>query len=333
MQTIATQAQLTQALKKEARKQGFEPVGIARIPGSKRLQARTQALEAWLNAGYQAEMNWMAAPRRKNAITLLEGVKSLLAVGLNYYVNQNQNPGTLSIARYGWGNDYHKVVEKRLKAIGKWLEIQRPSCKWKICVDAAPLLDKAWAEEAGLGWIGKHSNLINPSRGSWMVLGHLLCTEVLIPDKPSKSQCGICKACITACPTNAISEPYIVDSRKCIAYHTIENRCQKLPEEIESSLGSWVAGCDICQEVCPWNKKPIVNTNDPDLKPREWILNLTKNEALNWDDKKWREQLKGSALKRIKPWMWRRNAAAIKSESPSKLIKQKKRLCQKKKQS
>ena len=305
------QTQLSQELKKEAKQQGFDPVGITRIPGSERIQLRTASLQRWLNAGHQAEMKWMAAPRRQKAESLLEGVTSLLSVGLNYYVEATKAPEALSIARYAWGRDYHKVVEQRLKRLGKWLENERPNCKWKVCVDSAPLLDKAWAEEAGLGWIGKHSNLINKEYGSWIVLGHLLCTEPLVPDKPAQPLCGKCQDCIKACPTNAITEPFVINSNLCLAYHTIENRALKLPNEISSELNTWIAGCDICQEVCPWNHKKVKSTKDPEMQPKDWVLKLTKKKALSWSDQTWKTQLKGSALKRIKPWMWRRNAKAI----------------------
>lgn len=302
--------QLTRALKQQAREQGFDPVGVARLPGSSRLRLRTAALERWIAAGHQADMGWMAAPRRKDAGLLLEGATSLLAVGLNYYVNRPRQLGRLAIARYGWGRDYHRVVSQRLKRIGRWLEAERPGTRWRACVDADPLLDKAWAEEAGLGWIGKHSNLIHPKRGSWMVIGHLLCDLDLTPDPPAAPLCGRCRACIDACPTAAIEEPFVVNSRRCLAYHTIENRAETLPPEIEAALGPWVAGCDICQDVCPWNQGPLPSSEDPDLQPREWMLNLSREQALRWDDATWKENLQGSALRRIKPWMWRRNADA-----------------------
>ena len=289
MKSITTQDQLSKELKKKAQEEGFNPVGIATIPGSKRLKLRTAALERWLNADYQADMTWMKAPRRKNIESLLEGVQSLLVVGLNYHVNTQQKAEALSIARYAWGRDYHKVIEKRLKRIGRWIKKQRPNCHWKICVDTAPLLDKAWAEEAGIGWIGKHSNLIHPNRGSWMAIGSLLCTEPLTPDKPAKSLCGRCKACIESCPTAAISEPFVIDARRCIAYHNIENRNASIPEEIKSSMGAWVAGCDICQEACPWNQKKLPNSLDEDMIPRDWILKLTKEQALSWNDEDWNE--------------------------------------------
>ncbi len=308
---LTTQDELSQELKQQALHQGFNPVGIASIPGSKRLRLRTKALQRWLQAGHQADMDWMKAPRRKDIQQLLEGANSVLAVGLNYYVDAKTTPGCLSIARYGWGKDYHKIVEKRLKKIGSWLKKQRPESHWKICVDSSPLLEKAWAEEAGIGWIGKHSNLIHQKQGSWMVIGHLLSTEPLTADKPAETLCGTCEECLNACPTKAIKEPFVVDSRQCIAYHTIENRNPELPKEIQKAIGTWVAGCDICQDVCPWNQKPLQSTKDPELLPGEWITTLTKEQALEWDDEEWQLKLKNSALKRIKPWMWRRNASFI----------------------
>ena len=306
-----SQKKLSEELKAEAKNLGFNLVGIATVPESSRIKLRTAALQRWLNAGHQAGMKWMEAPRRQNIESLLKGVKSVLAVGLNYYIETDKKPNTLSIARYSWGNDYHKVLTKRLKKLGRWLESKRPESKWKVCVDSSSFMDKAWAEEAGIGWIGKNSNIINPEIGSWIVLGHLLSTEILEPDKSAIASCGKCEKCIEECPTNAISEPFVVNANRCLAYHTIENRDHELPTEIKQSLGSWVAGCDICQEVCPWNKKSKSNFKDPDIQPKEWVLNLTKEKALTWDDKIWKEKLQGSALKRIKPWMWRRNAESI----------------------
>lgn len=258
-------AQLSLALKERARAEGFEPVGIASLPGSPRLRLRTEALQRWLDAGHQADMGWMAAPRRRSADTLLDGARSVLAVGLNYHVAHDRRHDRLAVARYGWGRDYHRVVNQRLRRVGRWLQDQQPNCRWRACVDAEPLLDKAWAEEAGLGWIGKHSNVIHPTRGSWMVIGHLLITEPLVADEPAASRCGRCRACLDACPTQAITEPFVVDSRRCIAYHTIENRSPALPTPIADSLGPWVAGCDICQDVCPFNQADVPSSNDPDM--------------------------------------------------------------------
>ena len=144
-----------------------------------------------------------------------------------------------------------------------------------------------------------------------MVLGYLLCTEKLTPDKPSIPLCGKCKKCIDACPTKAITEPFVINSNKCLAFHNIESREKKLPVNIQERIGNWIAGCDICQEVCPWNHQKITPNEDPDVQPKEWVKNLTIEQVLSWNEKIWQDKLKNSALKRIKPWMWRRNANAI----------------------
>ncbi len=302
---------LAAALKQQARLLGFEPVGIASAAGSARLKLRTAALERWLAAGHQGQMGWMADPRRLQLEALLPGVRSVLAVGLNYHVNVQRAPGALAVARYGWGRDYHRVIDQRLRQLGRWLERQVPGLAWRACVDSSPLPDKAWAEEAGLGWIGKHSNLINQEHGSWLLLGHLLLSLELPADAPAKPLCGQCTACLEACPTGAIVEPFVVDSRRCIAYHTIENRDAELPKAISAAMAPWVAGCDICQEVCPWNRPPLPSSNDPDLQPRPWLLQLRAEEALSWSDATWDALLRASALRRIKPAQWRRNIRSL----------------------
>jgi epoxyqueuosine reductase len=298
---------LADQLKQEAIAQGFAVAGVAAVPGGERLAMRNAALDRWLAAGYQADMNWMNNPRRRRVEQLLPGVRSLLAVGLNYYVGKHQEFGVARIARYGWGRDYHRVIEQRLKRVGRWLELQEPGCSWRVCVDTAPLLDKAWAEEAGIGWIGKNGNLISKSHGSWLLLGHLLTSVNLTPDGPATPLCGRCSACLPACPTAAIPEPFVVDSRRCIAFHTIENRNPHLP----IPLHGWIAGCDICQEACPWNQKQAQTSNDPELQPRPWILQTKPEELRSWDTKQWNEALSGSALRRIKPQMWRRNLGCL----------------------
>ena len=305
-------------IKAQARRLGFDPVGIAAVEGDSRLPLRTAALERWLAAGHQADMAWMADPRRRDVRQLLSGVRSLVAVGLPYYVEATRTPGSLKVARYGWGRDYHRLIDGRLRALGRWLEQQEPGVRWRACVDSAPLLDKAWAEQAGLGWIGKHGNLIHHGRGSWLLLGHLLTTLELPADPPAIPACGACSACLDACPTGAITEPFVVDARRCIAFHTIENRDPELPEAIASHLQGWVAGCDICQDVCPWNHKPLPSSDDPDLQPRPWWLDLQAEEALSWSDAQWDDNLRASALRRIKPAMWRRNIRA--AQAPEQAV-------------
>jgi epoxyqueuosine reductase len=298
---------LADQLKQQALAQGFAVAGVASTSAGGRMPLRTAALERWLAAGYQADMAWMNNPKRLAVQQLLPGVRSLLAVGLNYYVDQQQGVGVARIARYGWGRDYHRLIEQRLKRLGRWLELQQPDSRWRVCVDTAPLLDKAWAEEAGIGWIGKNGNLISQSHGSWLLLGHLLTTCELTPDAPAIPLCGSCNDCLAACPTGAIAEPFVVDSRRCIAFHSIENRDDTLP----LPLHGWVAGCDLCQEVCPWNKHHAKASTDPELQPRKWILQSKPQELKEWDDNQWDEALRSSALRRIKPQMWRRNLGCL----------------------
>lgn len=300
-------SELADALKREAHRLGFDPVGLADAGGDARLQLRHAALERWLQAGHHASMGWMEDPRRRQLEALLPGVRSLLAVGLSYYVRAPRQAGSLKVARYGWGRDYHRVIDRRLRQLGRWLETQVPEVRWRACVDAAPLLEKAWAEQAGLGWIGKNGNLIHRRRGSWLLLGHLLTTLDLPADAPAEAHCGACSRCLDACPTGALPEPFVVDARRCIAFHTIENREPQLPEAVARHLDGWVAGCDICQDVCPWNGPGLESSSDPDVQPRDWLLALQAREALAWSDAEWDERLRASALRRIRPWMWRRN--------------------------
>ncbi len=305
--TIQDKKEISKKLKERAIVEGFTIAGIASIPGSSRIKLRTRALERWLSKNHHADMKWMEAERRKNISTILEDAKSVLSVGFTYF-NTTKNNNFFKVGKYGQGEDYHKVIYNKLKNVGKWINQEIPDCKWKICVDTAPLLEKAWAEESGIGWIGKNSNLINKKNGSWFTLGFIILTKDLIPDKPYQSLCGKCDICIEHCPTNAIVEPFVIQSDLCIAYHTIESRKKTIPKKIEQNLNGWVAGCDICQDVCPWNKS-VPHNNSFETTPKEWIKKLNI-EALNWDDKTWRENLKGTTLKRIKPWMWKRNINA-----------------------
>ena len=302
---------LSLKLKAKAIEEGFAVVGIASVPGSSRIKLRTKSLERWLENNYHSDMKWMESEKRKKIELILSGAKSIIAVGYNYLSKSNQNK-FLKIAKFGQGKDYHKVIKKKLFNLGNWLERKIPDCNWKICVDSSPLLEKAWAEESGIGWIGKHSNIINKDYGSWLTLGFIILNKELTPDKPAKALCGKCEKCIDKCPTNAITEPFVINSNLCIAYHTIENRDEKIPIEIAKKLNGWIAGCDICQDICPWNKSATTN-NDPEAETKEWINNLDIN-AIEWKDEEWSKKLKDSTFKRIKPWMWRRNIkAAIKS--------------------
>ena len=306
---IQNNEEFSYKLKKRAIFEGFAVSGIASIPGSSRLKLRTKALERWLANNYHSEMKWMEAEKRKNIESLLDEGKSVLTVGFNYLSEEQKQKTKFKIGKYGQGEDYHKVIFRKLKKIGKWIDNEIPNCKWKICVDTSPLLEKAWAEEAGLGWIGKNSNIINKKYGSWLTLGFMILNKDLTPDSKSESLCGKCEKCIEKCPTNAITEPFVINSDLCIAYHTIESRQNSFPEYIENNLNGWIAGCDICQDVCPWNKTTPFNKNI-EAAPKAWIKNLNI-DSLSWDEKRWKENLKGTTLKRIKPWMWKRNIKAM----------------------
>ena len=306
---IKKKEDLSHKLKKRAIFEGFAVSGIASIPGSSRLKLRTKALERWLANNYHSEMKWMEAERRKSIESLLDGAKSVLTVGFNYLSEEHKQKTKFKIGKFGQGEDYHKIIYKKLKNIGRWINKEIPDCSWKICVDTSPLLEKAWAEEAGLGWIGKNSNLINKNYGSWLTLGFMILTKDFSPDDASQSLCGKCEKCIERCPTNAIIEPFVINSNLCIAYHTIENRNKAMPKHIENNLNGWIAGCDICQDVCPWNKKVPFNKSI-EAAPKKWIQNINI-ESLSWDEKKWEENLKGTTLRRIRPWMWKRNIEAM----------------------
>ena len=185
--TIQNKEELSRKLKEKAIFEGFTITGIASIPGSSRLKLRTNALERWLSNNNHSEMKWMESDRRKNISSLLEGAKSVLSVGFNYISRQKNKNKSFKVGKFGQGEDYHKVIYKKLKNIGKWIDREIPDCRWKICVDTSPLLEKAWAEESGLGWIGKNSNLISKKNGSWLTLGFMILSKDLIPDKPHQS--------------------------------------------------------------------------------------------------------------------------------------------------
>ena len=300
--------EISKDLKNKAIEEGFAVAGIASIPGSSRINLRTKALNRWLENKFHGEMKWMEAEKRKNINLILNGAKSILSVGYNYLSETSVRTNNFKIAKFGQGDDYHKIIKKKLQNIGLWINSVLPECQWKICVDSSPLLEKAWAEESGLGWIGKNSNLINKENGSWLSLGFIIFDMEFEADRPAKSLCGQCEKCIDKCPTHAITEPFVINSQLCIAYHTIENRDLKLPNLIQKNLNGWIAGCDICQDICPWNKSTPKN-NSYDARPKEWIKELNV-AALEWNDEEWSEKLKGTTLKRIKPWMWRRNIKA-----------------------
>lgn len=297
-------------VKQKAKDIGFHLVGIAAIDGHQDYAAVN--LQDWLDSGYQADLAWMASPKRKDIRTYMPEVRSLISVALNYYTphQHSDHPEIGKISRYGWGRDYHKVMGKRLKALSNWLRAHDDSIMARYGVDTAPIQDKVWAQRAGLGWIAKNGNLITRKYGSWVFLGEILTNLELTPDSSHTSHCGTCTRCLDACPTNAIVKPHVVDANRCIAYHTIENRESELPPNIANNLSGWIAGCDICQDVCPWNKSFARETDVSDFQPYAANVKPQLSEIANLSETEWDQRFRASALRRIKPDMWRRNAHA-----------------------
>ncbi len=302
-------------IKEKALELGFHGVGIASVDSQ---DSAVSHLKSWLERGYQADMDWMTNPKRQDIKTLWPEVRSLICLALNYYTpqqhSQDQNHGKIS--RYAWGRDYHKVLSKKLKALSQWLESQGEQIQTRYYVDTRPVQDKVWAQRAGIGWIAKNGNLITRNYGSWVFLGEILTNLPLEPDRPHSAHCGTCSRCLSACPTQAIVSPYVVDANRCIAYHTIENRAVTLPTEIAKNLQGWVAGCDICQDVCPWNQRFAQVTDVEDFQPRPENLSPKLEELANLTIEEWDRRFISSALRRIKPQQWRRNAQANLAHSP-----------------
>jgi epoxyqueuosine reductase len=301
---------LADLIKQKALEVGFDRVGIADVETF--ADDPNSGLSAWLAQGYHANMGWMENPKRQDIRQVMPEVQSLICVALNYYTAHSRcDEGNVAkLSRYGWGRDYHKVLSKRLKVLATWLESQGEGVQTCYYVDTGPVQDKVWAERAGIGWIAKNGNLITRDYGSWVFLGEVLTNLKLAPDRPHTSHCGTCTRCLEACPTGAIAQPFVVDANRCIAYHTIENRSEVLPAEIAEHMEGWVAGCDICQDVCPWNQRFAQPTNVTDFYPYPENINPPLLELAELSDEEHARRFTGSAFKRIKPWMLRRNARA-----------------------
>jgi len=306
---------LKQAIAQKALDLGFTKVGIAKAESG----IESDRLQEWLDFGYQADMDWMANPKRQDITQVMAGVKSVICVALNYYT-PHQHSSDLhvgKISRYGWGRDYHKVLTKKLKALATWLESLRDEenqgnkIQARYYVDASPISEKAFAQRAGIGWIGKHSNVITRDYGSWLFLGEVLTNLEIEPDRPHTQHCGTCTRCIDACPTGAIAQPFVVDANRCIAYHTIENKSEQISEAIAINLQNWVAGCDICQDVCPWNQRFAQETLESDFHPFPQNIDPELKDLADMTDETWDQNFTGSALRRIKRDRWQRNAKTI----------------------
>jgi epoxyqueuosine reductase len=311
----------SEKIKGEARRLGFDMVGI--VP-ARALEEERERLEEWLGRGLHGEMRWLERDTagRTDPRLLLPTARSVVAVALNYYTPHEHldNPATGKISRYAWGDDYHDVVGDKLKQLLAWIKEEWPETEGKVCVDIQPMMDKAWAVRAGLGWIGKHTNLITRQYGSWVFLGELLLNlELDYETEGEEDHCGSCTLCIEACPTNAITEPYVVDSVKCISYATIELRTPELPEEVAQNLEGWLYGCDICQDVCPWNRfeQPTLEAR---FEPRPANVNATLSDILELTPETYAERFRRSAIKRAKLAGLKRNARALAEQANEEAI-------------
>ncbi len=305
-------------LEEKARTLGFLKVGLLPV---EHITIARDGLAQWLGLGYHGEMQWMAdhLDKRLDPGSLMPDTKSILCVALNYYpgaVAANQ----LKVARYAQGDDYHHVLKDKLKALLQWLQAFDDTIAGRPLVDSAPIMEKTLAVQAGIGWQGKHSNIITPEAGSWVFLGELL-LNITFPDAPTpipvRNFCGSCTRCITACPTQAITEPYVVDATRCISYWTIEYKGDTIPQPIAENMAGWIFGCDICQEVCPWNVKRQQPTQEPAFLPRPWNKAPRPEEILAISPERFKTRYRKSPVKRAKIHGLQRNVtAALQYQKP-----------------
>ena len=302
----------TQRVREEALRLGFDACGFAR---ARRLEREERRLEESLNPGRHGTMGWMENyfDQRVDPTKLVPGSKSVVSVIGSYFhpdhERQQQQTGKPKIAKYAQGRDYHKVYKGKLKKLFNFTKEIVGNVEGRIFVDSAPVLDKVWAQQAGLGWIGKNSILLNKDIGSFFFIGEMIIDIEFSYSTQVTDHCGTCTRCIDACPTNAIYEPYRVDGSKCISYHTIELKKQ-IPKQYQDRLGPWMYGCDICQDVCPWNRDAKYGQMQ-DLYPREKILDHDINFWQELDNDQYDSLFEGSAIRRAKFEKFKMNTAVV----------------------
>ena len=289
---------ITQQIKDKATDIGFEKIGITKAVTTNDEKVR---LEEWIKNKHHGSMSWIEKRKdeRGYIFKYFKEVKSVISVGMNYYSGKNQNDleSNNKFSNYAWGDDYHDIIKSKLYELLRAVTVDYPFIKGIVCVDTSPIMEKVWAQRAGIGWQGKHTNLITRDYGSWLFLGELLLdVELEYDDEFKDDLCGSCTACIDACPTHALGE-YEIYADKCISYLTIEHRGQFEPN---TELHNWIYGCDVCQEVCPWNQKFSQITNEKKLYPKKEILSWQDRDWENISEREFRKLFKGSAVKRTK---------------------------------
>jgi len=318
--TASQLARLADTIKALGVTLGFQQIGITDTD----LTAAQSRLDAWLDRKHHGEMTYMARHGRKRSepSALLPDARRVISARMDYFPEPDvdtlealTDPARAYVARYALGRDYHKVLRKRLRRLAAEVEQRIGPFGYRVCVDSAPVLEKAIAAKAGLGWIGKHTNVLNKSAGSWFFLGEILTDLPLPTDSPATNHCGSCRACIDACPTGAIVGPYQLDARRCISYLTIELR-GSIPVEFRAAIGNRIFGCDDCQLVCPWNKFAQL-TRETDFEPRHGLDSATLVQLFEWTEAQWAAATEGSALRRAGYEGWRRNLAVALGNAPS----------------
>lgn len=299
----------TKLIKTEAKRLGFFSCGISK---SQFLEEEAPRLEKWLKNNMHGEMHYMENhfDKRLDPTKLVEDSKSVISLLLNYFPQETQNQNTFKVSKYAYGNDYHYVIKDKLKSLLNFIQDEIGEVSGRAFVDSAPVLDKAWAAKSGLGWIGKHSNLLTQQVGSFYFIAELIIDLDLEYDTPVTNHCGNCTACIDSCPTEAITEPYVVDGSKCISYFTIELK-ENIPTEFKGQLDDWIFGCDVCQDVCPWNRFSKSHT-EPLFNPHPELLSMTKKDWEEITEDTFRKVFKNSAVKRTKFSGFKRNIVFLK---------------------
>ncbi|SHI89199.1 epoxyqueuosine reductase [Mesonia phycicola] len=287
----------TKLIKDEALRLGFMSCGISKAGF---LEDEAPRLEKWLNENRNGEMQWMENhfDKRLNPTLLVDDAKSIVSVLLNYYPHEIQQEDSYHLSKYAYGQDYHFVIKDKLKHLLQFIKKEIGEVSGRAFVDSAPVLDKAWAAKSGLGWIGKNSNLLSKKTGSFFFIAELIIDLELEYDTPVTDHCGSCTACIDACPTDAIYEPYKVDGSKCISYYTIELK-DSIPASERGKFNDWMFGCDICQDVCPWNRFSKPHT-EPLFNPHPDLLQMTKEDWKEITKETFQEIFKKTAVKRTK---------------------------------
>jgi epoxyqueuosine reductase len=290
----------------KAKQIGFDIVGLA---NADLLLEETKRLESWIEKSYQASMGYMEKNlhKRKDVKKILPDAKSIISLALNYYTPDSYSDEVIKgkVSRYAWGKDYHLIIWQKLDELETVLKELEPELETLSYVDTGPVMDKAWAVRAGIGWMGKHTNVINPDYGSWFFIATIITNYEFEYSQMISDHCGTCTACIDACPTKAIVQEYVVDANKCISFQTIENK-EEIPAELKGKFDNWIFGCDICQDVCPWNQKFSQNTWAKEFHPI--VKEISYDEVMKLDNQTFNERFAESPIKRTKLKGLQRNA-------------------------